>query len=125
MGYIRHHAIVVTGTGYGDKVSLARDKAIEIFNMHFAHYPMIDEDDVVNNISEIVRSGVNGYETFIIAPDGSKEGWEHSNIAERARDEFIEWMKSGDRYLNWAYIQYGDDDGQSELLDDSDACFRK
>jgi len=104
MGYIRHHAIVVTS--YGETTKLAQDKAKEIFG---------------TNVSEIVNSNVNGYQSFFVAPDGSKEGWEESEQGDKDRAlfiEFIEQQKYEDdiNSISFAELFYGDDEGDSEIV---------
>ena len=104
MGYIRHHAIIVTSA---DQAALKRAhaKALEIFK------------DIASFISEFV----NGYASFLIAPDGSKEGWEHSDQGDAARDTFITWLEQwrnadGFTELDYVEVQFGDDEGVSLLL---------
>lgn len=104
MGYMRHHAIVVTsGT---DRIEEAHAKALEIFG---------------EDVTAIQRSLINGYSTFFVGPDGSKEGWEASDEGNRRRDVFVVWLDA-QRYddhsswLKWAVVQYGDDDGSARVV---------
>ena len=104
MGYIRNHAIVVTGT-YGTFVEDAHTKAVEIFTF----------------VSNIVDVNLNGSRSFFIPPDGSKEGWEDSNLGDAKRDEFINYLnylryKDGGSPLNWAELYFGDDSDESGIL---------
>lgn len=120
MGYMRHHAIVLTG--YDEKlVNNIHEKALIIFGGH---------------VSPIVESPVNGYHTFLIPPDGSKEGWFDSCAGDNHRAEFIRYLEElqyedKSSPVSWAEIQYGDDDGETRIthgkggiLNDSDAHFR-
>jgi len=102
MGYIRHDAIVVTGSDYNSSLADARDKAIELGLL----------------CSPIVDGAVNGYLSFLIAPDGSKEGWDHSHEAEAARTEWIKWVRAEHPYLNWAHVSFGGDDSELAHLND-------
>lgn len=103
MGYIAHHAIIVTGEE--EAVQIAREKAISLELC----------------CSEIVRSWYNGYTSFLIAPDGSKEGWDTSNEQQARREEWIEWLrKSHDLYLSWALVRYGGDDPELAAVEDHD-----
>ena len=112
MGYMCHHAIVVTS--WNEKaIQLAHQKATEIFskpNM-FGKFVMI---------SPIIASPTNGYSSFFIPPDGSKEGWDESYKGDSNRDEFVDWLNS-QRYedssspFSWAEIQYGDEDGDNRI----------
>lgn len=98
MGYIRHHSIVVTGIS--EYIAEARNKAIEIFS---------------GLVSGIIPSICNGYESFFIAPDGSKEGWSDSNEGDLKRDGFIEWLETADG-VSYCEFYYGDDEGKSKIL---------
>lgn len=94
MGYIKHNAIIVTGW-QPVAMNEAIQKAISL------SLP----------ISELIDSPVNGYASFFIAPDGSKEGWQDSLAGDDARNKFIDWMKSkSDFYLDWAEVRYGGDE---------------
>lgn len=101
MGFIRHHAILVTGWG---NLEIAREMAIEFGN----------------NVSDIVGPVSNGYFTFMVAPDGSKEGWEASGDGDDARERFIRWLKGRtDDDFEWAELYYGHDDGTAKITDSS------
>jgi hypothetical protein len=64
MGDIYHHAIIVIGTEWrSHQLVAAREYAIE----------------AGNSVTEIVPSRTNGFSSFMVAPDGSKEGWANSN----------------------------------------------
>jgi hypothetical protein len=108
MGYMRHHAIVVTSW----KKSLlneAHQKALQIFKW----------------VSSISPETVNGYQSFFIPPDGSKEGWPDSDEGDSDRKEFIEWLDL-QRYqdkstpLDWVEIQYADEDYDNKITRHSD-----
>lgn len=95
MGYIAHHAIVVTG--YGEDISEARDEAARLGL----------------NVSSIVGPVVNGYSSFLVAPDGSKEGWEHSDSGNAKRHAFIMWLRP--RHYHWAEVRYSPDDDDAKV----------
>lgn len=106
MGYIRHHCIIVTSWSKHD-MNIARNKALEIFPKKI--------------ISDFIFSEMNTYSTFIIAPDGSKEGWETSDNGDRNRDLFINWLdlqrhSDGSGPYAWAELQYGDDNNINIIL---------
>lgn len=101
MGYMRHHAILVTSWN-AEKIQDAHTKATELGCA----------------VSGIVGEVVNGYQSFFVAPDGSKEGWSDSDLGDQRRSEFIDWMRSkyfsdGSSYLDWAEVQYGDDNDEA------------
>jgi hypothetical protein len=104
MGYIRHHAIAVTSF---DKklIQEANIKAVEVFG---------------SLTTPIIESHINGYQTFFVAPDGSKEGWEDSDNGDLKREEFINWMdkqayKDESNALSFCEFFYGDDEGKSKV----------
>jgi hypothetical protein len=112
MGYRRHHAIIVTGCDYAQsRTALA------------AAHKFAQRDGGV--VSPIVASRLNGYLSFALFPDGSKEGWNNSNEGDAHRAALIEFM-DGFRYadgsspLAWVEVQYGDDDGRTCIISHSD-----
>jgi hypothetical protein len=113
MGYMRHHMIVVTGW---DKKIIweAHMKACEIF-----FQPSHGGNSV--GVTPIMTSPVNHYYTFFVPPDGSKEGWNDSYDGDENRAAFIKWLdqqryEDGSTSLNWAEVQYGDDDRDNRVL---------
>lgn len=120
MGYIRHHAIIVTGT-YDKWTENAHDEAVRLCKMHLHKHA--SPKDI---ISKIIGPTVNGTTSFFIGPDGSKEGWDTSAAGDSFRDAFVEWLISqkyddGSSPLSWALIQYGDDNHETEIINHSDA----
>jgi len=96
MGHIRHNAIIVTGN-YSDEIfynttQKAHNKAIELGLL----------------VTNIVNGKANGYSSFMICPDGSKEGWETSNQFDTKREEWLKWAKT--QLINFVHISYGGDD---------------
>lgn len=104
MGYMRHHGIVVTS--FSDEKIREAHKAAKNTGL---------------TLTNLVRSPVNGYSTFFVCPDGSKEGWWDSDNGDSQRGSFIKWLE-GERYEDgstifaWAEIQYGDEDGENLML---------
>src|SRR4051794_6378041 len=102
MGYIRHHAIVVTGNRWEHDRSL----------------PSIDQarsaavDCGCQQVSEEVGPAINGTLSFLVAPDGSKEEWTDSDLGDRARDAFVRWLREDGRrgYFAWAEVVLCPDD---------------
>jgi hypothetical protein len=97
VGYIRHDAIVVTSFD-AKYLRAARRKA----------------DALGLPVSQIVTSYTNGYVSFLIAPDGSKEGWGASDAGDGARAAWKEWAheqrKSEDLFIDWVHLSYAGDD---------------
>lgn len=102
MGYIKHHAIVLTSWKY-EHLEMARAKA----------------ESLRLNPSELTIEAVNGYRSFIVPPDGSKEGWEGSMDGDCNRSAFKSWLNAqGDNlYVEWAEVCYGSDDQDASVSD--------
>ena len=104
MGYMRHHCFVVTGTQFGG-IERAHAAAVE-----FGLSP-----------TELTPEVTNGYHSFMVPPDGSKEGWDESKAGDARRRRFAEWLVEQRAiedcnkalYVDWAEIQYGDDEGET------------
>jgi hypothetical protein len=107
MGYIRNHTIAVTGGNYRDEVDEAHKIACQIFKRH----------DLEMLVSPLVQHASNGGAAFFIAPDGSKEGWATSQSGDDARQEFKDWLRVSNLYLDWAEIVLGGDDGEYQVSD--------
>ena len=97
MGYMVHHAIIVTSE-YKEKIEEAHACAIGIFP----------------EVSDIFPGTANSVGSFFVPPDGSKEGWVHSDDGDERREEFMEYLR-GETGLSWAEVQYGDDEGDNKL----------
>lgn len=109
MRFIRHHAIIVTS---GDHEGHAlREQAHEL-----ARGATLNEDfGTAPAVSPIVASPVNGYRSFCVFPDGSKEGWLDSKSGDAIRDRLIALLRStlydnGSGPLDWVEVRYGGDD---------------
>ncbi len=106
MGYMRHHAIVVTGFDI-DGTKTARQGAVEL----------AAKFDNPCAISELSEKATNGYRSFLIAPDGSKEGWVESKQGEEFRAAVIEYFQSQDGlYISWCLVQFGDEAGDQKMI---------
>lgn len=99
MGYMCHHAIIVT-TWKKEHIESAFKKAKLLFD---------------ERVTDIIMGVCNEYYTFLIGPDGSKEGWEESNTGDSLRDEFCHWVVDNNLYLTVSVVQYGDDGGDNNI----------
>lgn len=114
MGHIRNHAIIVTAT-YGDYIQQAHAKAREIFG---------------DNVTEISPEATNGSRSFLVPPDGSKEGWSESEQGDNRRKLFKEWLRSQayddhSTPLHWVELRYGGDDREAVVEEDCHVAMRK
>jgi len=125
MGYMRHHAILVTS----DEVLIQKvhAKAREIFCDPFRWSIHCNTERMV---SPVMCGVVNDEFSFFIAPDGSKEGWPDSDTGNALRAEFRDYLESlryadGSSSIKWAEVQYGDDEGETCITADGDAARRQ
>jgi len=60
---------------------------------------------------------VNDVTTFVLAPNGSKKGWEQANECDKLRNNFIQLLESleeedGSSIWGWVEVGFGEIDGQ-------------
>ncbi len=91
MGMIRHDAIIVTCQ---NGIELATHRQLAC--------------DLGLDCSEIVCSKMNGYQSFMIAPDGSKIGWPASDAGGLAREAWVKFAKERDE-VDFIHVCYGGD----------------
>lgn len=105
MGYMRHHAIVLT-----------------CFNKESADIVRAKAGEIGLDPSPLHHSVVNGYWSFWCPPDGSKEGWSESDAGDARRSSFLQWLRNEgrERYADWAEVQYGDERGVALITAHSD-----
>lgn len=106
MGYIAHHAIIVTVSDYDGHAKKVHTKATSIFKSCW--------------VSPLSPRAMNGYYSFLVAPDGSKEGWQLSNVGEEERTAFIEWLyqyryDDGSGPADWVEVFYSPDDREAKV----------
>lgn len=113
MGYIKHDAIVVTA-GEKEQITAARKLALKL----------------ELEITDTVCTRSNGYYSFLIVPDGSKEGWEVSNEKNAARAKWIAaarncrslpWDHKDHFRVDWIAVRFGGDDEMGYATDHCDA----
>ena len=97
MGYIRHDAIIATSWDKKYlKPAMKKAKALGL------------------PCSEIVDSVKNRYCSFLIAPDGSKEGWDESARGDEARQAWKDWADDAwtkdELYVYWVHVSYAGDE---------------
>lgn len=103
MGTINHNAIVVTG-----------------YHEHLpeAHAIAVGFGLLVTPMGPI---GTNGYQSFLVCPDGSKEYWNTSDEFNVRRKVFREWLARRYRY-DWVEVQFGELDGAGRVVAPSEAA---
>lgn len=105
MGYMIHTAIIVT-CGHDDVMTKAYATAVEVFG--------------INGVTERISSGCNGYVSFLIPPDGSKEGWDDSRKSDRRRRRYMEWCQEmayidGSNTIEAIEVTYCGDSGEAYI----------
>lgn len=100
MGYHIHHTIVVT-CWQSEMLKDAHERAVVLFG------PLC---------SEIIESALNGYGSFFIAPDGSKEGWPESMQHDDLRNRYKAWLKSANTFVDWVEVSFGGDEPDQNTM---------
>lgn len=98
MGYMKHDAIIVTTFDAG-AASLALTRAQEL---------TLPTTDITLGIAD-------SQYTFVIVPDGSKEGWAESDKMDATRGQYLSWLnaqayKDGSNILDFIAVRFGGDD---------------
>jgi len=96
MGTIIHHAIIATSCtdDFSELVTLVGARG----------------DCWISN------PGINGYLTFFLAPDGSKEYWPESDIGDDLRNDVVAWLSRDEFYGEWCEIAMGELPGSDGVL---------
>ena len=104
MGTVVHKAIVVTSWSNQMLID-AHTEALKIFP----------------SVSDIVDSSVNKYVSFLVPPDGSKNGWVESETGDMCRSDFIKYLEScryddGSTSLEWVEVSFSNDNREAKVL---------
>ena len=96
MGEIKHHAIIVTG-----------HSSLQMKKVHKRAKSIFGE------LASSICNQNGSYKSFLIAPDGGKEGRDRSNDGDRKREEFLRWLSDKiwveNFYVNYCVVVYGCD----------------
>lgn len=96
MGYIAHHAIVVSSW---------MDEAVEEAHAEAVRLDM--------EPSPILPHKINGGGSFLCPPDGSKEGWAESYKGDARREALVRYLRGmveRERWIDWIEVRYGGDE---------------
>jgi len=114
MGYIAHHAVIVTVSGY----VLNRDQSPQMPDVEGFRESLPEQFRKL--IIGPVESITNGYLHFIFLPDGSKEGWETSDLGDTYREQFIKLFdfkyNDGSSPFDGVEIRYGGDEPDAAYI---------
>lgn len=100
MGMITHDAIVFT-FGELEPAEKLRDTAIRLGLQ----------------CTSIETSKANGYCSFLVVPDGSKDGWPTSDQCDIARNQLL--LLTDSNQCEWVHVRYSDDHEHASLQDSS------
>lgn len=95
MGYYAHHAIVVTGGK--EEIEQAHDLAVLICELGGP------------TVTPPLSARANGFASFAILPDGSKEGWECSARGDECRQRFITGLRESGIRVDFVEVRFGGD----------------
>jgi hypothetical protein len=104
MGYMCDHALIVSGRR--SEVEQARDAALTVYNRVDTPFCR----SFAELVSPIIHGMTNGRAAFMVAPDGSKEGWSTSDLSDELRGELIAWLRSNTSGLSFVEVLFNDDD---------------
>ena len=136
MGYLRPTAIIVsasynfydlaTKTEHGHWIDVAWAEASTIFGSKCSAGGYTYE----RLVSPVIRGVVNDVRSFMVAWDGSKEGWDDSSNVDELHAKFVEWLRAqayddGSSPLDWVEVQYGGDDDEVVSLSHSGETWHK
>ena len=104
MGYMKHHAIVVT-SWKRELLELLAGKA----------------RDLGLQVLGASAPATNDYSTLVVCPDGSKEEWPESDEFELKRARFMDALRAqayedGSSPLEWVLVAYGRDDRLAAIV---------
>lgn len=107
MGYMRAHAIIVDSWNL-ELLEVAYQEAKKVFAG-------------IAEVTAITPSATNGHQAFMIAPDGSKEGWAESHAGDNAREVFKIFLndrryEDGSSALGWVEVMFADDEGVAAIV---------
>jgi hypothetical protein len=91
MGYHIHHTITVSSW---------HPDAIEAFSAYAR--------SIGASVSSACVSDVNGRYSCLVGPDGSKEGWEESDVGDKRRAQIKVWLRAHAPY-SWFEAEHPED----------------
>ena len=115
MGIINHNAIIATTW---DNKEIKRLKK---------WIGKLERNDQFHFI--LGQAFTNSYQTIVLVPDGSKEGWDESERWDNIREKFIKELDKGaydDGSNSWDYVEIGFGEyGEKILKGNSKNCYNE
>ena len=109
MSDVIHHAFIVTGVDLPGLPYLDQAHAFAV--------------GLGLPVTELTPPVVNCYRSFMVAPTGSKSGWDDDIQPAKARDQLQAYLwaqKEAGIPLDWVRVEYGNPQGEAQLLAASD-----
>lgn len=117
MGTMQHHVAVAVVHAY-DEATTGAAKVADALRLEADAIgngvPYETEPSLASLIVGPVPTIVNGGVTYLMAPDGSKEWWDTSNLADQLRDRFVAEMRP---YAEVFVASWGDLGARIEVED--------
>lgn len=113
MSSLSHSAVVVTNWDLSE-LEKAHIEAKRIFKETFFNEAFIS--DGTDLVTPIFKGIVNSQSTFFIVPDGSKEGWSSSDLGDKARKEFLDWLLKNDNFSDYIEVEFGGDNNFDRII---------
>lgn len=105
MGYMVHHAIVVSSWDE-KRLKVVWRKAKTVFAKTQCA------------VSAITPMANNSTRSFFVAADGSKKGWDDSRNGYQARSKFLDYLRDLKPYPpEYVLVQYGDENGHDYVVE--------
>jgi len=106
-----NHAIVVTSR-FSAVITEAHKRCCELVD---ANPDLVGRQTFA--ITPLTPLGLNGTRSFMVPPDGSKEGWIQSNLGDELRKQIATILHEFTGSLDWVEVEFADPHpGRKELL---------
>jgi hypothetical protein len=102
-----HHALIVT-SNTKETIAKIREKCV---NISLAYCDGFDRPPF--QVSPITPESSNFYQSFLIAPDGSKPSFPQSANGDAAREQIKTMLREGEYRVDWVEIRFG----QADMFD--------
>lgn len=114
MGYIKHQAIIATAYSRMTTQPVTRELVLETLAADLqGRFP-----GTLDAFSDLVMGPapalVNGYVTWVMAPDGSEEGWATSDAGDVAREVFVNVLQGLYQAVDIVEVTFGGDHGTEQ-----------
>lgn len=112
MGYMAHHVVVATAYDF----QLTGENPYWPAVINFEAWREEQPEEFRHLLIGPIPSVTNGYLTFMLAPDGSKEGWDTSDIGDDLRGAFIELFAQN--HIDCVEVRFGGDEPDLMWIED-------